>query len=178
MINENTTSNRRVGVDINLKDLRDLRLDKEGQQFLALFPQPVRHSITLQCMKALEIQEYIRQTSTSRITFSDRHDICAQRAAQDGIRFQCFQYHGLQLRGDEFGGGLPIFHFDFYRLESEEEALALGWEEYLAEDAVLAVEWPDKYPNLLPEGTRWIQITILSDGKRQLEEITPDQLKS
>ena len=75
------------------------------------------------------------------------------------------------------GGRLPIFHFDFYRLESEEEALALGWEEYLAEDAVLAVEWPDKYPNLLPEETQWIEITILSDGKRQLEEITPDQLK-
>ena len=74
------------------------------------------------------------------------------------------------------GGRLPIFHFDFYRLESEEEALALGWEEYLAEDAVLAVEWPDKYPNLLPEETRWIQIKILPDGNRHLEEITPDQL--
>ena len=63
----------------------------------------------------------------------------------------------------EYGGGrLPIFHFDFYRMESAEEVLAIGWEEYLDEDhGVIIVEWANKFPELLPAGgaTQWWSIS-------------------
>ena len=58
-------------------------------------------------------------------------------------------------------GRIPLYHFDFYRLASEAEAIDLGWDEYLASDAILAVEWPDKFPDILPANTRWLHFSIL-----------------
>ncbi len=70
------------------------------------------------------------------------------------------------------GGRLPVFHFDFYRLEGASEALALGWEEYLDEGGGLTlVEWADKFPALLPPSTRWLRFEIgTGDTRRIVEE--------
>ncbi len=67
------------------------------------------------------------------------------------------------------GGRLPVFHFDFYRLEDAAEALALGWEEYLDEGGGLTlVEWADKFPALLPPGTRWLRFEIAEGDARRV----------
>ena len=58
------------------------------------------------------------------------------------------------------GGRLPLFHFDFYRMESENEVLRIGWDEYLDAQGVVVVEWPDKFPNLLPASTLWLTFEI------------------
>jgi len=44
-----------------------------------------------------------------------------------------------------------IYHFDFYRLKTEEEAYDLGYEDYLYSGNVCLVEWPEKIASLLPE---------------------------
>ncbi|HLT87914.1 MAG TPA: tRNA (adenosine(37)-N6)-threonylcarbamoyltransferase complex ATPase subunit type 1 TsaE [Sphingobacterium sp.] len=62
----------------------------------------------------------------------------------------------------------PIYHFDFYRLKREEEALDMGYEEYFYTDAYCFVEWPEKIPNLLPEGARQINITVVSPSSRAI----------
>lgn len=68
------------------------------------------------------------------------------------------------------GGRLPIYHIDFYRLESSEEALAAGMEEYLPTvDGVALVEWAERFPEILPENTRHIMIRILNDCGREVE---------
>ena len=67
------------------------------------------------------------------------------------------------------GGRLPVFHFDFYRLEDAVEALALGWEEYLDDGGGLTlVEWADKFPALLPPGTRWLRFEIGGHEARRI----------
>jgi len=66
------------------------------------------------------------------------------------------------------GGKLPVFHFDFYRLNSPEELLAMGWDEYLERDGILVVEWGDKFPDLMPAGATEIRITTLGDGRREV----------
>ena len=66
------------------------------------------------------------------------------------------------------GGGLPVYHFDFYRLESAAEALALGLDDYLAGTGVSVIEWADKFPGLLPAGTRWFRFTHGVDGTREI----------
>lgn len=58
------------------------------------------------------------------------------------------------------GGRLPLFHFDFYRMDSEDEVLRIGWDEYLDAEGVLVVEWPDKFPHLLPEDAIWIKFEV------------------
>jgi tRNA threonylcarbamoyladenosine biosynthesis protein TsaE len=69
------------------------------------------------------------------------------------------------------GGRLPLFHFDFYRLEDENEAIKIGLEEYLDGDGVCAIEWADKFPALLPGHTRWFRFTHSAGEARKIEEI-------
>jgi tRNA threonylcarbamoyladenosine biosynthesis protein TsaE len=67
----------------------------------------------------------------------------------------------------EYGGGrLPVFHLDFYRLESAAELEALGWDELLEQDAVAIAEWADKFPEMLPAGTEWLRFAVEPDGAR------------
>ena len=66
------------------------------------------------------------------------------------------------------GGKFQVFHFDFYRLSSPDELVALGWDEYLDANGIIIAEWGDKFPELLPAETAWIHFTIQSDGSRSL----------
>ena len=69
------------------------------------------------------------------------------------------------------GGKLPMFHFDFYRLKSAAELVALGWDEYLDENGIVICEWADLFPELMPEHTVWLEILHLADGARKLHRI-------
>jgi len=64
------------------------------------------------------------------------------------------------------GGSMPVFHLDFYRLDSAAELIALGWDEYLEADGVIIAEWADKFPELLPPDATWRIFTIEADGSR------------
>ncbi len=70
-------------------------------------------------------------------------------------------------------GRLPIYHFDFYRMETGAEVLGLGWDDYLDERGVVLVEWADLFPGLLPPETRWFQFQALPSGERQVKESLP-----
>ncbi|MBH0202005.1 MAG: tRNA (adenosine(37)-N6)-threonylcarbamoyltransferase complex ATPase subunit type 1 TsaE [Nitrospira sp.] len=50
-----------------------------------------------------------------------------------------------------YQGKLPVIHMDWYRLKKFEETESLGLSDYLAEDVVVAIEWADRFPQLLPE---------------------------
>ncbi len=68
------------------------------------------------------------------------------------------------------GGLMPLYHFDFYRIENEDEVIDIGIEDYLASDGVCVIEWADKFPALLPEHTRWFQLSITGDNRRSITE--------
>jgi tRNA threonylcarbamoyladenosine biosynthesis protein TsaE len=70
------------------------------------------------------------------------------------------------------GGKLPVFHLDFYRLDAAEELIELGWDEYLEAGGVIVAEWADKFPELLPAGTKWLIFSIEADGSRTIREKT------
>jgi len=63
----------------------------------------------------------------------------------------------------------PVYHFDFYRIEQEEEALDMGVEEYFDHNAYCLLEWPEKIKNLLPLDAVAVQLTELADGKRHIQ---------
>src|SRR4051794_8751168 len=51
----------------------------------------------------------------------------------------------------EYGGGrLPIYHFDFFRLEDRQRLLRLGLDYYFFGDGVCVVEWADRFADLIP----------------------------
>jgi tRNA threonylcarbamoyladenosine biosynthesis protein TsaE len=66
------------------------------------------------------------------------------------------------------GGRLPLYHFDCYRLETPEELLGIGLDEYMDGRAVLAIEWADKFPAMLPAAARWVRFTIGPGDRREI----------
>ena len=72
-------------------------------------------------------------------------------------------------------GRLPLFHFDFYRIELAAEVLSLGWDEYLEQGGVVVVEWADRFPDLIPPGARWFHLQALPEGGRIVTEGVPPQ---
>lgn len=61
-----------------------------------------------------------------------------------------------------------IYHFDFYRLEKQEEAEDLGAPDYFDSGALCLVEWPERIEDLLPGDTRVVDIRVNDDGSRTL----------
>ncbi len=66
------------------------------------------------------------------------------------------------------GADSKIYHFDFYRLKNETEALDLGYEEYFYSGAYCFIEWPEKIPNLLPEHYIRVKIEVTGANSRQI----------
>ena len=64
-----------------------------------------------------------------------------------------------------------VFHFDFYRIEEEEEALDMGVEEYFYSNSWCLVEWPNKVENLLPLKSVTITITANENQLRTVQLI-------
>ncbi|TDD74951.1 tRNA (adenosine(37)-N6)-threonylcarbamoyltransferase complex ATPase subunit type 1 TsaE [Flavobacterium caseinilyticum] len=62
-----------------------------------------------------------------------------------------------------------VYHFDFYRLNDEVEALDMGIDDYLYSGNWCFIEWAEKIPNLIPQTHSVITITLLDDGKRSLQ---------
>ena len=59
------------------------------------------------------------------------------------------------------GGATLLVHMDLYRLHNEDDALAIGWEDYLSEGAILVVEWPERAGSLIPPTAKHIVFTHL-----------------
>ena len=61
-----------------------------------------------------------------------------------------------------------VYHFDFYRLKNQYEALDMGIEDYFCSGAWNFIEWPEKIVNLLPEKVTVLELTLAEDGSRVL----------
>ena len=57
-----------------------------------------------------------------------------------------------------------LVHMDLYRLHGEDDVIAIGWEDFLAEGAILVVEWPERAGALIPDDAKHIVFTRL-DGE-------------
>jgi tRNA threonylcarbamoyladenosine biosynthesis protein TsaE len=64
-----------------------------------------------------------------------------------------------------------VYHFDFYRIKNQIEALDIGIEDYFYSGNWSFVEWPDKIKPLLPNNTTTVKLSILSNQERELEWI-------
>ncbi|MDB4199329.1 tRNA (adenosine(37)-N6)-threonylcarbamoyltransferase complex ATPase subunit type 1 TsaE [Polaribacter sp.] len=92
-------------------------------------------------------------------------EICKQLEVIDTVSSPTFslvnEYNTLK--------GTVVFHFDFYRITREEEALDMGIEEYLFNNNWCLIEWPQNVENLLPLESVQIHLSVLENGKRNVQ---------
>jgi tRNA threonylcarbamoyladenosine biosynthesis protein TsaE len=66
-------------------------------------------------------------------------------------------------------GNEPVYHVDLYRLEKPEETATLGLEEIFERDAVVLIEWGERFPSLMPEERFEIRLKALESGARRID---------
>ncbi len=69
------------------------------------------------------------------------------------------------------GRGQPVYHFDFYRVDSEEEAARLGAAEYFDSGYLCLVEWPARVAGLLPAAHLQVSLAVTGPETRELSII-------
>ena len=67
-----------------------------------------------------------------------------------------------------YDGKLPLKHFDFYRLDTEDDLYNIGWDEYSI-GGVTVVEWADLFPSLIPPEAIHIQIRVMNETEREIK---------
>ncbi|MEO9570009.1 MAG: tRNA (adenosine(37)-N6)-threonylcarbamoyltransferase complex ATPase subunit type 1 TsaE, partial [Polaribacter sp.] len=92
-------------------------------------------------------------------------EICNQLEVLDNISSPTFSL----VNEYETSKKEKVFHFDFYRIEDENEALDIGIEEYFDNNAWCLVEWPENIENLLPLDAVEIHLSILDDNQRNIQ---------
>ena len=65
-------------------------------------------------------------------------------------------------------GHIPLYHFDWYRLESADELYEMGMDEYLGGDGIAIIEWPSQCPEAIPSCRLEITLTTLADTVREI----------
>jgi tRNA threonylcarbamoyladenosine biosynthesis protein TsaE len=66
------------------------------------------------------------------------------------------------------GGRLPVYHFDFFRLEDSQSLARLGLDDYFFGDGLSVIEWADRFPEFIPEQARRILFEIKSETQRAI----------
>jgi len=69
---------------------------------------------------------------------------------------------------NEYSGTIPLFHFDMFRLESEDELFDIGWDDYLDRGGVCVVEWSEKVSGAFLTGAISVKIESLGENSRRL----------
>lgn len=62
----------------------------------------------------------------------------------------------------------PVYHIDLYRLDTPDQALAIGIEDYLNSDGLTLIEWAERIPGLLPSHSKHVQLKVTGETTREI----------
>ena len=89
--------------------------------------------------------------------------LCDQLGVADSVTSPTFS-----IVNEYAGTAGPVFHFDFYRLNNQTEALDMGYEEYFNSGNYCFIEWPEKIADLIPDQYTSIRIAVIDEESRQI----------
>jgi tRNA threonylcarbamoyladenosine biosynthesis protein TsaE len=91
--------------------------------------------------------------------------LCEALAVTDHVTSPSYSLINEYLTKDQ----KTIYHFDFYRIKDQSEAVDIGCEEYFYSENLCLIEWPSLIPDLLPEKYLKINIDIVSPTQRNIQ---------
>ena len=92
--------------------------------------------------------------------------LCEKLGVKDNVSSPTFSIVNEYVSLD----GESIFHFDFYRMEKEEEAFDMGYEDYFYNGELCLIEWPEKVKSIIPEDI--MRIDIIKNKDQRIIEIS------
>ncbi|WP_255481153.1 tRNA (adenosine(37)-N6)-threonylcarbamoyltransferase complex ATPase subunit type 1 TsaE [Pontibacter sp. Tf4] len=93
-------------------------------------------------------------------------ELCRQFGVRENVSSPTFAL----VNEYESGNGKLIYHFDFYRISDEREALNIGALEYFDSGNICLIEWPSLIPGLLPE--HYLLVTLQPDANSEVRTMT------
>ncbi len=90
-------------------------------------------------------------------------ELCAELGVSGAVSSPTFA-----IVNEYTGNARRIYHFDFYRLKTQTEALDMGCEEYFYSGDYCFIEWPNKIPDMLPQHYINVTISVLNDTTRNI----------
>jgi tRNA threonylcarbamoyladenosine biosynthesis protein TsaE len=93
-------------------------------------------------------------------------ELCRQMGVMENVSSPTFAL----VNEYEGANGKLIYHFDFYRISDEREALDIGATEYFDSGSMCLIEWPSLIPNLLPE--HYLLVTLEPDEESKARTMT------
>lgn len=76
---------------------------------------------------------------------------------------------------NEYEGRIPLYHFDVYRIDEEEEMYEIGCEDYFYGEGLCVIEWANLITNLIPENALWMNISIGEEFTTRIIEVTGNE---
>jgi tRNA threonylcarbamoyladenosine biosynthesis protein TsaE len=89
--------------------------------------------------------------------------LCRQVGVKDEVTSPTFS-----IVNEYEGSDGSVYHFDFYRLKDQSEALDMGYEEYFFSENYCFIEWPEKIAGLIPDQYTGVRIHVEDTGMRQI----------
>lgn len=91
-------------------------------------------------------------------------EICRELGCEDAVTSPTFSIVNEYVDAN----GTPVYHFDFYRIETPQEAVDIGLDDYLSSGYPCFIEWPERIGNLLPPDAVRVEINEQPDGSRSI----------
>lgn len=85
-----------------------------------------------------------------------------------GIKEDDVKSPSFTLVNEYYGGTVPFYHLDLYRMKEVSELYNIGWDDYLMRNGIVAIEWGEKAQAFIPKERIEISIDLLSENKRKL----------
>lgn len=132
---------------VTIKDLGDL--DRAAQEFIEKIGDRT-------------LLAFYGRMGAGKTTFTVA--LCKALGVEDKVCSPTFTIISEYEKGD----GRPVYHFDFYRIKNNAEAMDIGVEDYFYSGELCIMEWPENIEDLLPEETTRVEITVNPDMSRTL----------
>ncbi len=142
-------------MDDKLRESLDIVCDSEGD-----LPKVTEQLIDF--AGELKVWLFVGDLGAGKTTLIKQ--VCKQLGLEDEVSSPTFSIINEYLAGSK-----TLYHFDFYRLNSIEEAVQIGVIEYFDSGNYCFIEWPQKVEQILPEEFMLIQITGEKSGKREIK---------
>lgn len=146
--------------------IAEMKRSAREQRVLSKSPEAsIRLGISLaNDLKAADVVAFFGEMGSGKTTLI--RGVCRGLGSKDVVSSPTFTLI------NEYTGRLPIYHFDFYRIENRDEVWELGCEEYFCGDGICLIEWAEVVEDILPANRIEIYLkNLFAEGKENSREI-------